>query len=449
MNPGTVKIAAERVKEKHRFPLRSVSSRLMSMYNVKTLSSGLRILTAPSEGTASVTIMAFVGAGSRYEKPKERGMSHFLEHMFFKGGKKYRTTKEVSEAIDGVGGEFNAFTGKEYAGYYVKVAAKQAELACDVLSDMLLHASFLREEIEKERGVITEEERMYQDTPMYRVGWDFELLLYGDQPLGWDTIGTQEVIKRVQQRDFQMYKGRLYTPDNVVFVFAGSVDEERSRALSKRFFSPLEGKKTREYSAFTRYGSDRVFVRKKKTEQSHIVLGVPGIPALDDNHFAHKLLAIILGGSMSSRMFLNIREARGLCYYIATETDSYLDAGALSTRAGVDQSRLGEAITAIKDEYLRCAADGITHEELHRAKEYLKGKMTLSLEDSEERAHFFGRQELLYPKTRTVEEYFSEIEKVSRAQVNALAARLLKSEELRLVVIGDVKEKRELEALLR
>ena len=418
------------------------------MYTIQQLASGLRILTAPSDGTESVTVMAFAGAGSRYEKEADRGISHFLEHMFFKGGKKYQNTKEVSEAIDGVGGEFNAFTGKEYAGYYIKVAEKQTELACDVLSDMLIHASFPQEEIEKERGVIMEEERMYQDTPMYRVGWDFELLLYGDQPLGWDTIGTEEVIKSVKQNDFQTYKDNLYTSDNIVLVFAGSIDEKRSYALSEKFFGELKGKKARDFPKFTQYGGDHIFVRNKKTEQSHMVLGVPGVSALSDDHFVQKLLAIILGGSMSSRMFLNIREARGLCYYISTDIDSYLDAGALSTRAGVDQSRLEEAITAIKEEYMKCASNGVTDEEIHRAKEYMKGKMTLSLEDSEERAHFFGRQELLYTKTRTIDEYFSEIEKVTKGQVNELAARLLKSDELRLGVIGNVPDQTKLEALL-
>ncbi len=180
------------------------------MYTLNTLPSGLRVLTAPVDGTASVTVMLFAGAGSRYEKQSDRGISHFLEHMFFKGGKKYKTTQEVSAAIDGVGGDFNAFTGKEYAGYYVKVASEEKRLACDVLSDMLLHAYFPPEEIDKERGVIMEEERMYQDTPMYRAGWDFEELLFGDHPLGWDTIGTEKVIMSVTQADFQKHKEIIY-----------------------------------------------------------------------------------------------------------------------------------------------------------------------------------------------------------------------------------------------
>src|SRR3989338_5703847 len=204
------------------------------MFSLSRLSSGLPILTAPSNGTESVTVLVFAGAGSRYEKRQERGISHFLEHMFFKGGKKYTTTKDVSVAIDSIGGDFNAFTAKEYAGYYVKVSAEQGELACDVLSDMLLHASFPPEEINKERGVIMEEERMYQDTPMYRAGWDFEELLFGDHPLGWDTIGKESVIRSVTQQDFQHHRDALYTPKNVVVAFAGKVTPKESMNLTKK-----------------------------------------------------------------------------------------------------------------------------------------------------------------------------------------------------------------------
>ncbi len=344
------------------------------MYTVQTLPSGLRIITAPIEGTASVTVMIFAGAGSRYEIEKERGISHFLEHMFFKGGRKYKNTKEVSAAIDGVGGEFNAFTGKEYAGYYVKTAAEQVELATDVLSDMLLYATFPQDEIEKERGVIMEEERMYQDTPMYRAGWDFEDVLYGDHPLGWDTIGRESVIRSVNQADFQKHKDELYSAENLVVTFAGKITPEQALELTEKYLGPITGKHSRKFIPLKKYGDKKVFLRTKNTEQAHLVIGVPAVSSVDEAHFAHKLLAVILGGNMSSRMFLNIREARGLCYYIATETDSYMDAGSLSTRAGVDQSRLHEALKYIRHEYEVCAKDGVTDEEMTRAKAYLKGK---------------------------------------------------------------------------
>ena len=418
------------------------------MHTVSSLASGLPVLTAPTTGTESVTVLMFAGAGSRYESQEERGISHFLEHMFFKGGKKYPSTKDVSIAIDSVGGDFNAFTGKEYAGYYVKVAAEHIELAGDVLGDMLNYATFPKDEIEKERGVIIEEERMYQDTPMYRAGWDFEQLILGNHPLGWDTIGTEELIMGVQQEDFQRHKDALYTPDNLVAAFAGNVDESTALTLSEQYFGAIGGSKATEFLPHETFGGDRVFIRDKNTEQAHLVLGVPGVSSQDPDHYAHKLLAIILGGNMSSRMFLNIREAKGMCYYIDTDTDSYLDAGILSTRAGVDQSRLEEAVESIMHEYRVCRDNGITEEELKRAKDYLRGKITLGLEDTEELAHFYGKQALLYPETLSIADYMGKIDAVTKDQVDALAAKLFTEGQYRLVVIGKGVEKEKLNSLI-
>lgn len=421
-------------------------------YSLQALRSGLPVLTAPIPGTESVTVHVFAGAGSRYEERKERGISHFLEHMFFKGGKKYKNSAAVSEAIDGLGGEFNAFTGKEYAGYYVKIAATHIERACDVLSDMLLCASFPQSEAEKECNVIIEELRMYKDTPMYQAGWDFEELLYGDEPLGWDTIGLEETIKAVNQSSLQKHKELLYTPDNMVLVFAGKVDEAKAMKLAEKFFGAVAGRKEREFPPLKGRGKERIMLTEKKTEQAHLVIGVEGASAIADDHFAQSLLSIILGGNMSSRMFLRIREAKGMCYYINTSTDDYLDTGALSVRAGVDQSRLEEAITAIKHELLEAAGNGVAEEELKRAKDFMKGKITLSLEDSEERAHFLGRQQLLYAKTKRgildVPAFFKAVDAVTKKQVNAFAKKVLKVENLRLVVIGKEKDRSKLERLL-
>ncbi|MBP9750571.1 MAG: insulinase family protein [Candidatus Peribacteraceae bacterium] len=417
-------------------------------HHLTRLASGLPVLTAPVEGTEAVTVIVFAGAGSRYETHEQRGISHFLEHMFFKGGEKYKNTKEVSVALEAVGADFNAFTGKEYAGYYVKAAAAHTELACDVLSDMLLKATFPKEDIERERGVIIEEERMYQDTPMYRAGWDFEELMLGNTPLGWDTIGREEVIMSVTQADFQAHKDRLYTPDNCVVVFAGKVTPEQALALAEKYFGKLEGKKGHAFVPFKDYSKERVFLRSKPTEQAHLVLGVPGVPSTSDEQFAQKLLAIALGGNMSSRMFLRIREAKGMCYYIQTEVDAYLDAGIVSTRAGIDQSRLHEAISLIRHEYELCAKEGFDADELKRAKDYLKGRMTLGFEDSEELGHFFGRQQLLYPKVRTIEEYMTLVDAVTLEQLNGLAKRIFTTENLKLAVIGKSEDKAGLEKLI-
>ena len=418
------------------------------MHTLQRLPSGLPLLTAPVDGTQSVTVLVFAGAGSRYEIQENRGISHFLEHMFFKGGKTYKNAAEVSMAIDAVGGDFNAFTGKEYAGYYVKVDSTHVELACDVLSDMLLHATFPPHEIEKERGVIIEEYRMYQDTPMYQAGWDFETLVYGDQPLGWDTIGTEELIRSVTQEDFQRHKNELYTPDNLVVTFSGNIDEATSMKLAHTYFAGAKGKKATSFDPVKKYMGKRIGLTTKQTEQAHLVFGVEGVSALSNDHFAQKLLSVILGGSMSSRMFLRIREAKGLCYYISTSTDNYLDTGLLSTRAGVDQSRLHEAISAIRHEYEVAARDGFEAQELRRAKDFLKGKTTLAMEDSEERAHFFGKQQLLYPAVRDLPAYFQKIEDVTLESINRLAKKLLHKDNFRLVVIGKEKDEKKLEELI-
>jgi predicted Zn-dependent peptidase len=284
--------------------------------------------------------------------------------------------------------------------------------------------------------VIIEEKRMYEDTPMYRAGWDFEEMMLGDCPLGWDTIGTEEVINAVTQEDFARHKRELYTPDNTVITFSGRITRDQALEYADRFFGALSGKKAKEYPAFTTFSDKRVWLRQKETEQAHLVLGMPGVPSLHPDHFAQKLLGIILGGNMSSRMFLNIREARGMCYYISTDVDHYMDAGIISTRAGIDQSRLPEAVKAIRHEYETCAKGGVERDELQRAKDYLKGRITLSLEDSEERANFLGKQALLYPEIRDIASYFAHVDGVTKEHVDGVAARLLRPEELRLVVLG-------------
>ncbi len=402
-----------------------------------TLPSGLRVVTHSLSGTEAVTVLVLAGAGSRYETKPRSGLSHFLEHMFFKGGVKYKNTKEVSEAIDSVGGDFNAFTGKEYAGYYVKVRSEHADTAYDVLSDMLVHATFPAEEIEKERGVILEEYNMYLDTPMYQVGWDFERLLFGDQPMGWDQIGTRETIKSFQREEFVKYKSELYQPKNLIIAVSGKCDHAEVVAQVEKYFQFKNGKKAFDWQAVQPYTPDSpVVIQNKKTEQGHIVLGVPGVAAEDPQHWTQRLLAVILGGNMSSRMFLNVREAKGLCYYIRTATDDYSDIGVVSTNAGVDVKRLPLAVTAIVEEYKQIAETGTNTEELQRAKEYLKGKMTLRLEDSEEYAHLLGKQHLLYSEQLTPEQIFQKIDAVTEADIQTLAQQIFVGDQLRLAAIG-------------
>ncbi len=418
------------------------------MFRKTTLQSGLRIITEKIDGTKAVTVLILAGGGSRYENQKIRGISHFLEHMFFKGADKYKNTKEVSEAIDSVGGEFNAFTGKEYAGYYVKVASENVEIAMDVLSDMLVNSKFDQAEIEKERGVILEEYNMYQDTPMYQIGWNFESLVFGDQPLGWDQIGTKDLIKSVMHEDFVKYSKELYTTDNLVVAVAGNIDNEAAVNLVQKYFKMESSTKAYDFKPLEDKNGGNVYLKEKKTEQAHIAVGFPGYAETHKDHWAIRLLSVILGGNMSSRMFLGVREAKGLAYYIHTSTDNYMDGGAIVTNAGVDLNRIDEAITGVIEQYALVRDGEIPEAELKKAKSYLKGKMVLNLEDSEEFAHLLAKYELLHDDPRSPEELMKMIDSVTVSDVKRIAADLFQKDKLKLAVIGPYDDKERFAKLL-
>lgn len=419
------------------------------MHHKNEFKSGLRIISENLPSTKAVTVLLLAGAGSRYENKEISGISHFLEHMFFKGAKKYKNAKEVSEAIDGVGGEFNAFTGKEYAGYYVKVASENIEKAMDVISDMLMHARFDTEEINKERGVILEEYNMYQDTPMYQIGWDFEKLVFGDQPLGWDQIGTPEFIKKVTQQQFRDYKNSLYSPDNMVLALAGDISDKKAQELAEKYFKFDNAKKKFDFKPYKKHvGKNRVYLHSKKTEQAHLVIGGESYHEQHKDHWAEKILSIILGGNMSSRMFMSVREARGLCYYIHTSTDNFKDTGIFSTGAGIQVARIDEAITAILAEYEKIRKEKVPQSELEKAINFMKGKMVLNLEDSEEYAHLLGKYELLHGEVMRPEEILKKVEKVGVDDIHRVASDLLSPEKLKIGVIGPYDEKERFEKLL-
>lgn len=420
------------------------------MFRKTTLENGLRIITKRLESTQSATVLILAGAGSRYENKKISGISHFLEHMFFKGAEKYKNTKEVSEAIDSVGGDFNAFTGKEYAGYYVKVASNHLERALDVLSDMLCSSKFDPAEIDKERGVILEEYNMYQDTPMYQIGWKFEELVYGDQPLGWDQIGTKELISAVTHDDFMNYFKSLYVPENMVLAISGNVNHKEVVELVEKYFKMEKEKKAFLFEPVVpNKSTKRVYLKNKKTEQAHLAIGFSGFPETHKDHWVLKVLSVILGGNMSSRMFLSVREAAGLAYYIHTNTDDYTDTGLVSTTAGVDLKRIDLAISAIINEYKKIASEEVPKSELLKAKEFIKGKMILKLEDSEEYAHLLGKYELLHRAPKTPEEIMQAIDAVAAADVIRVAKELFLEENLRLAVIGPYEDIERFEELLK
>jgi len=420
------------------------------MYKKDIFDNKLRFITVPMKNTSAVTVLIFVGAGSRYENRRTSGLSHFLEHMFFKGGKKYPDTKAVSEVIDSVGGDFNAFTSKEFVGYYVKVASKHIDLAMDVLSDMLIEAKFEADEVEKERGVIIEELNMYQDMPIYLVGNDYERLVFGDQPLGWDVIGRVESIKGLKREDFLQYKKDLYTPDNIVLTIAGDFKYDELKKKVERYFKFKDGKKSCGFEKFDKEKiGDRVFLRKKDTEQVHLILGVESYPLDHPDYETLQAIGIILGGNMSSRLFLSLREDKGLAYYIKTGNTEYLDTGNMSSSAGVDINRIDLSIKLIMDEYERIKNEGVDEKELIKAKEYYKGKMILRLEDSKDVAQLIGIHELLLNRVETPEEAMEKMDRVTTKDIKRVCEDIFKRENLKLALIGPYDDRERFEKLLQ
>lgn len=414
----------------------------------KKLKDGLTIQVVEMPGTNVVTSLILVGAGSRYEDKKINGIAHFLEHMFFKGGEKYRTCKKVASTVDNVGGDFNAFTGKEYAGYYVKSGKESVEIGLDVLSDMLIKARFPEEEIEKERGVILEEIAMYLDFPMRQIGNDFIYLLFGDQPLGREILGNPKVIKSVIQKDFFDYKKALYVPENIVITLAGAVIAEDISRVEK-FFSFDNSTKVKEADAFDpNIVAEKFHVREKQTEQYHIAFGVRGLPKQDNGYTTQRILANILGGNMSSRLFQNIREEKGLCYSIRTGSSGFTDASVFVTHAGVKLQDVLRAVEAIRLEYDLIAQKGVSHAELKNAKSFIQGRTDLETEDTEEVAMHYAENKLLHNSEESFEELKDKVSCVTREDVNALAKKLLQPERYHFAGIGPKLDEEKLLSLI-
>jgi len=436
----------------------------MDNYKITTLKNGLRLITVPMPQMESVTVMVGVGAGSRYETKKVNGLFHFIEHMAFKGTKKRPTTLAIASEVDGVGGEFNAFTDKEFTGYYLKLASKHTKLAFDILSDMLTNSLFKPEEIEREKGVIIEEINMYEDTPIRRI-WDvFIRLLYGDNPMGWDIAGESRIIKAIKRQDFLRCIDRLYYPENMVVAVAGKLNDKEIKNMTENFFSSLRaaarqsagsgdarrkaGQKVTK-SIKIKQNQPRLKLINKTTEQGHFCLGVPGYNLFHKDRFALGILAAILGGGMSSRLFLEIREKRGLAYYVGSEVDYYTDSGFLLNRAGVRLEKIQEAIKIVLEELANLTSKKVSQKELNKAKEFTKGGLILALEDSKNIANRYATQLILEGQVRTPEQTLKLINKVTVEDVQRVAKDIFKPQKLNLAIIGPYKEETRFKKLLK
>ena len=407
----------------------------MSTFERHTLDNGLRVLTSNLDHAQSVTCMVMLAAGSRYETPDTNGIAHFSEHMFFKGTERRPTARDIAGEIDSIGGEFNAFTGKEYTAYYVKCAAEHRDVALDVLGDMLQNSRFDSEEIEREKGVIVEEMNMYFDTPRDYIGGVYENLLYGDQPLGWDIIGRKETVRGATRETFMNYLDRWYKPPRMVVGIAGRIGDdavERAEAL----FGDLPGAATEKPEPARAYQTERVRVFTKQSDQAHLVLGVPSYPIEHPDRYALQMVATVLGGGMSSRLFTEVRERRGLAYYVFGTNHSYTDAGSLYSQAGVDINRIDEAVTTIASELKKIAAEPVPADELEKARSFTKGRFVLSLESPQGLILFGMRKEVLEGRAPDPEEVLAAVDAVTAEDVQRVAQDVISGEQLRLAVIG-------------
>ncbi|MBI1833640.1 MAG: insulinase family protein [Candidatus Andersenbacteria bacterium] len=416
----------------------------------KTLPSGLRLLLLPREEMQSVTVLTLVGVGSRYESPRQNGLSHFLEHMFFKGTENRPTTKEIAEAIDNVGGEFNAFTGEEYTGYYVKVAARHLSVAADVVSDILLRPLFPAEEIERERGVIIEEIRMYTDNPMRHVQHVWMEALYGSHPLGRRIDGTEETVSALKRADFLAYTKKHYHTKNAVVVVAGNFDANKTTKMLETLFKSLPLGAQAKPKPWTKRTAVHRFKHsyRKTLDQAHIILGVPGVPRGDEREYAAALLATVLGGGMSSRLFLQIRERHGLAYMVRTSSDGYLGTGSFATQAGVRLEKTHDAMRMIQEEYDRIMVEEVPLAELNKAKEIVRGQMVLQLEETNALAMFSSEQELLEGKILTPGEINKKIDAVTPQEVQALAQQILGRKQRAVALLSPHRSTTKFEKLL-
>lgn len=416
-----------------------------------TLKNGLRIITAPMQGTETVTVLVMSGVGSRYESKDEAGLSHFVEHMLFKGTKKRPNTLAISEELDSIGGNFNAYTGKSRTAYYAKADSNHFKVVLDVISDIYLNSKIENKEINCERCAIIQEMAMYEDMPSQNVGDVFEKLLYGNQRLGREIIGTKKTVKSFTRKDFMQYLKRFYTAKNTIVCVAGKFDEKKELAKIKKSFSEINLGEKEDFEKVTeKQNAPKLKIKNKKTDQTNLIVGARTYDMSHPDRYVLKLLAVILGGNMSSRMFINIREKLGLAYYIQTSADSYQDAGYLATQAGVDHKNLPLAIESILKEYNKTAFRKVSEKELQKAKDYIKGKTVMGLESSNAVAEFLINQEIYRNEILTPEQIFAKLDKITVEDIQRVAKDIFVPENLNLAVVGPHKNNKvKLEKVLK
>lgn len=419
-------------------------------YKKTTLKNGLRIVTVPMPNSLTTTVLVLTETGSKYETKRINGISHFLEHMCFKGTEKRPTSRSISEELDGLGAKYNAFTSHEYTGYYAKVENRHFRKILDVVSDIYLNSTFPASEIEKERGVIVGEIEMYEDLPQ-RYVWDmFTDLLYGDQPAGWNIAGTRETIKTMKRRDFLKYKRSHYVASATVVVVAGKVNEKKAVSEVKDAFGSV--------SETEKYGKKKVkeiqqrpatILKYKDTSQTHLIVGFRSYDAYHKNNTVLKVLAGVLGGGMSSRLFRKIRDEMGAGYYVGADNDSLTDHGYFACFVGVDNKRVEEILKAMISELRLVRDEEVSEEELEKVKNYLIGNLYSGLETSDALATAYGGTAVIRKQLKTPEKIAKEVRKVTARQIQNVAQDIFRNDRLNMALIGPYKNKKRFTPILK
>jgi len=411
------------------------------MYQQYHLQNGANVVLVPQGETSSMTVLIMYPVGSRYEPYKLNGVSHYIEHLMFKGTVKRKNTLTLTREIDRLGAEYNAFTGKEYTGYYIKVDNNYTEVALDILSDMLFNSTFDPKEMEREKGPIKEELRMYRDNPIMNLDNVFEELMF-DGSLGWDIGGTVRHVESYERPDVLKYRDTYYCPQNMHIIVAGNVSDN-TKTIIERYFEVTSTQKPGKTFKPGIFGStkkvDRLRVEQKTTDQAQLMMGWPAFEYGHRYNPAVTVMNTILGGSMSSRLFIRVRERLGLAYTVRSGAETFRDIGYSYVRAGLEPANINKAIRVIKEEVTKIKEKGVTSRELADAKTHIRGALALSMEDSSTQANWYGRSAIFDETLQTPENKLKKVDRVTAAQVQAVAKRIFRDTQLRVAIIGDVK----------
>jgi predicted Zn-dependent peptidase len=407
---------------------------------VKKLKNGISVILSPQKGAQSMTVFVFCRVGSRYETREINGASHFIEHLMFKGTKRRPNTRVLSRELDQYGANFNAMTSKDFTGYYVKIDAKHGALAVDLLHDMLFHSIYDPKEIKRERGVIIEEINMYEDNPKMHIEDILEEVLFPGSTLGWNIAGPRKVIRDITRKQLLDYRDRYYIPSRLTIALAGNVPANAMELLESTFGKVKQPSRPAdaEFKPFCASHPLKhpLAIQEKATEQTQVGMAFYGYPWTHPDVHAAKILSTILGGSMSSRLFIQVRERKGLCYAISSFHQPLEDTGLFGIYAGLDRKRLKEAVTTILGEVKKVRTSGVTAEELRRAKDHLRGRITLAFEDSSFQTDWYGKQWMFTGAFDTPEERMKRLDRVTRADVKRVASDLFRRGAMASAVIG-------------